>query len=147
MSVYPNAPVKSWEIQEFTYLEPSRWKGTSGDIRLPRIRSYWKEANPYFCDGPGAESFDALLDRATDTIRRLQAMPDKALVYLFSHGQFMRAVSLIVSPPSPDANRMDHFWKQCTDYPIGNCYCLVVKFEELNASLEWKCRQDKNARS
>jgi hypothetical protein len=36
------------------------------------------------------------------------------------------------------ANRMARFWKQCADYPIGNCDCLVVKFEEFNASLEWK---------
>jgi hypothetical protein len=47
-------------------------------------------------------------------------------------------MSLIVSPPSPDANRMARFWKQCDDYPIGNCDCLVVKFKEFNASLEWK---------
>jgi broad specificity phosphatase PhoE len=132
---YPNAPVEIWEIQEFTYLEPSRWKGTSRDIRLPHIRSYWKRANPYFCDGPGAESFDKLLERADGTIKRLRGMPDKAIVYLFSHGQFMRAVSLIVSPPSPDADEMDYFWKQCSDCPIGNCDCLVVEFEEFKASL------------
>jgi len=43
---FPAVPVQQWPIEEFTYLEPSRWNGTARSERLPYIEDYWKNADP-----------------------------------------------------------------------------------------------------
>ena len=57
---FPDVRVEVWPIQEFTYLQPSRWNGTRSSERMPAIERYWAEANPEYCDGEGAESFSNL---------------------------------------------------------------------------------------
>lgn len=84
-------------MEEFTYLEPSRWNGTSRTERLPHIEAYWQTADPSYRDGPRAESFDTLLGRVETTLARLEKLPADALVYAFSHGQFMQAVRVFVA--------------------------------------------------
>jgi probable phosphoglycerate mutase len=93
---FPDVPVEIWPIEEFTYLKPSRWNGTLSSGQMPRIERYWNEADIAFCDGNGAESFATLLLRARGAIARLQAQPDNALTYVFSHGQFIQAVRSVI---------------------------------------------------
>ena len=108
---FPHVPVEVWPIQEFTYLEPSRWNGTRSSERMPAIERYWADADPEYCDGKGAESFSALLGRAQTALDRLAAMPEDALVYVFSHGQFIQAVrSLVVDSELADREKMWKFW-------------------------------------
>ncbi len=38
---FPNVPVEVWPIQEFTYLQPSRWNGTLSSERMPYLERYW----------------------------------------------------------------------------------------------------------
>lgn len=45
---FPNVPVEVWPIQEFTYLQPSRWNGTLSSERMPHIERYWAAADPEF---------------------------------------------------------------------------------------------------
>ena len=109
---FPNAPVEVWSIQEFTYLQPSRWNGTLSVDRMPFIERYWAAADPEFCDGEGAESFSSLLSRVKATLTRLEGLPASALVYLFSHGQFIQATrSLVNKPTQTGGERMREFWK------------------------------------
>ena len=68
---FPDVPVEVLPMQEFTYLKPSRWNGTSRNQRLPHIEAYWKAADPDYCDGPGAEAFSTLLVRVATTLARL----------------------------------------------------------------------------
>lgn len=118
---YPDVPVEVWAIQEFTYLQPSRWNGTLSSERLPHIENYWKQADPRYCDGEGAESFETLLRRAGDAVERLQSLPDDALVYVFSHGQFIQAVrSLIVDQDLTDQGKMQKFWVKGQPPAIAN---------------------------
>ncbi len=108
---YPDVPVAVWPIQEFTYLQPSRWNGTLTAERLPYIERYWKQADPAYCDGEGAESFETLLRRAGDALERLQSLSSDALVYVFSHGQFIQAVqSLVMDGDLTDQQKMQKFW-------------------------------------
>ena len=108
---FPEVPVEVWPIEEFTYLQPHRWNGTRSAERMPYIERYWGTADPAYCDGEGAESFAALLGRAAGALERLRAMPEGALVYAFSHGQFMQAVrSLVVETAIGDRERMLRFW-------------------------------------
>lgn len=110
---FPDVPVEVWPIQEFTYLQPSRWNGTLGHERLPSIERYWEQADPDYCDGPGAESFATLLKRSEDALQRLQALPVDALVYVFSHGQFIQAVRSLILDTGLNAHEKMHlFWRK-----------------------------------
>ena len=108
-----DVPVAVWPIQEFTYLQPSRWNGTLSSERMPVIERYWAEADPEYCDGPGAESFAMLRRRAEETLERLADMDEDALVYVFSHGQFIQAVrSLAINREKGDRETMRDFWQR-----------------------------------
>lgn len=126
---YLDVPVEILPMEEFTYLEPSRWNGTSRTARLPHIDAYWSDADPSHCDGPGAESFETLLGRVRRTLHRLESLPVDSLVYAFSHGQFMQAVRLSVRYPAWTASqKMAHFWAFNTAHPILNTDRLEVDF-------------------
>jgi broad specificity phosphatase PhoE len=117
---FPDVPVEVWPIQEFTYLQPSQWNGTLSSERMPFIERYWSEADPEYCDGEGAESFTALRIRAGATLDQLTRMADDALVYLFSHGQFIQAIrSLVTDREKSDRQTMQDFWRR-SDPAIGN---------------------------
>lgn len=128
---FPDVPVEILPMEEFTYLEPSRWNGTSRQVRLPHIESYWGLADPEFCDGPGAESFQTLLDRVGRTLARFEALPSDALVYAFSHGQFIQAVRQSLLHPTWTAQqKMAHFWAFNTRHPILNAGQVEARFED-----------------
>lgn len=126
---FPHVPVEILPMEEFTYLEPSRWNGTSRTERLPHIEAYWETADPAYCDGMGAESFNTLLGRVQQTLKRLQQLPDDSLVYAFSHGQFMQAVRVsLLYPHWTPQQQMAHFWSFNSKYPILNSDQLEVRW-------------------
>ena len=126
---FPDVPVEVWPIQEFTYLQPSRWNGTRSSERMPAIERYWAEADPEFCDGEGAESFATLLARAEAALDRLAAMPEDALVYVFSHGQFIQAVrSLVIDTELSERDKMRKFWGKGSP-AISNAELVELSFD------------------
>jgi broad specificity phosphatase PhoE len=130
---FPEVPVVVWPIQEFTYLEPSRWNGALSATRRPHIDAYWKAADPEFCDGPGAESFATLLRRAEDALARLREVPADSQVLVFSHGQFIHAVRMVVLyPEATDKQRMLHFWRADGMPAVQNAE--LVELERTEAS-------------
>jgi broad specificity phosphatase PhoE len=126
---FPNVPVQVWPIQEFTYLQPSRWNGTLSSERMPYLERYWTEADPDFCDGEGAESFATLLDRARTTLERLETLPTETLAYVFSHGQFIQAVrSLVMDSELTDREKMLKFRGKGSP-AIGNAERVELEYE------------------
>jgi broad specificity phosphatase PhoE len=118
---FPSVPVVIWPIQEFTYLEPSRWNGTRSVERKPSIEAYWRAADPEFCDGPGAESFGTLLRRAEAALHRLAELPEHHRVFVFSHGQFIQAMrTIVLDPAATDRKHMERFWRADGMPAIGN---------------------------
>ena len=125
---FPGVPVEVWPIEEFTYLQPARWNGTRSAERLPHLERYWGTANPAYCDGDGAESFGTLLRRAEAALDRLAALAPGALVYVFSHGQFIQAVrAVVVEAALDDRGKMRGFWRKSEPPAISNAE--RVKFE------------------
>ena len=113
ISRFPSVPVEVWSIQEFTYLQPGRWNGTLSRDRLPHIERYWQEADPAFCDGEGAESFSTLMGRAKAALEHLRLQSEDALVYVFSHGQFIQAVrALVTNTGLSEREMMQTFWRK-----------------------------------
>ncbi len=135
---FPDVPVEVWPIEEFTYLQPSRWNGTLAADRAPHLVRYWDEADPAYCDGDGAESFGALLRRAEAALERLAALPSPGPVYVFSHGQFIQAVRAVVTESElDDRGKMLRFWRKGEPPAIGNSERLEFQW----ADARWNYRQ------
>ncbi|KQN86862.1 phosphoglycerate mutase [Sphingomonas sp. Leaf67] len=123
----PAVPVEIWPIEEFTYLEPSRWNGTLSVERMPYLEQYWGDLDPTYCDGPGAESFATLLRRAEVALERLANLPSQSIVFLFSHGQFIQAIRAVVAVPGmDDQDKMRDFWRKGEGPAIRNAQCLTL---------------------
>jgi broad specificity phosphatase PhoE len=86
---FPGTPRVEWPVQEFTYLDPSHWNGTTGQERQPAARAYWERSDPLYHDGGGAESFMDLIERVERT-RQLILEQTMGNIVIFSHGQFTR---------------------------------------------------------
>jgi broad specificity phosphatase PhoE len=125
---YPDVPFEVWAVEEFTYLAPNRFAGTTQADRKTYVENYWFKGDAALVDGPGAESFEHLLGRALAMLARLADLGDQD-VLVFSHGQFIRAVAWVIkhgaSAGSP--SRMREFRAADVGAPLGNCcnYHLV----------------------
>jgi len=133
---FPAVPVETWPIEEFTYLQPSRWNGTRSAERMPHLERYWSEADSDYCDGEGAESFRALLGRCEAALSRLAAMPTDSLVYVFGHGQFIQAARAIVADAHlDDLAKMRDFWRKGEPPAISNAERVGFRW----AGDRWEC--------
>jgi broad specificity phosphatase PhoE len=114
---FPDVPVETWPIQELSYLARARWNGSPLAELQPHVERFWNRGDPGYSDGEGAETFSSLLRRCEATLQRLAALPEAALVYLFSHGHFIKAIRSIVSEPAlGDRDRM----QSCYEDGIAN---------------------------
>ncbi len=124
---FRDVPQAEWPVQEFTYLNPANWNGTTGQERMPAAHLYWERGDPYFVDGPGAESFAGLLERVART-RALIESQEGNFVAVFSHGQFSRAFWLaLISPQfdvSSDGMRRLRAFTHAIPFPNG----AILKF-------------------
>ncbi|MFW5837542.1 MAG: histidine phosphatase family protein, partial [Desulfovibrionaceae bacterium] len=67
---FPEARSEVWEVEEFTYLAPSKYRGTVTADRRPMVREYWERCDPDYRDGPGAETFREFIARASAAVQR-----------------------------------------------------------------------------
>lgn len=133
---FPAVPVEVWPIEEFTYLQPARWNGTASAERMPHLERYWREADPSYCDGEGAESFGTLLRRCEAALARLEALPAGSLAYVFGHGQFIQAARAIVTETELDARgKMLRFWRKGEPPAISNAQRVEFHWE----GCRWAC--------
>ena len=101
MSRFPDVPIETWPVQEFTYLSPSRCAGMTAMQRRPMVDAYWQRGDPEYVDGEGAESFAALLGRVRWLRGRL-ATHEAGHIVVFTHGQVMQACRLLGTHPERD---------------------------------------------
>lgn len=145
---FPRVPVEVLPMEEFTYLEPSRWNGTSRTERLPSIEAYWKAADPLYCDGPGAESFSTLLRRVEKTLARFEMLQPDSLILAFSHGLLMQAVRVSAQFPEwSDKQKMEYFWSFNAQHPIPNAGLVAVRCDNGLWTMDGAYQLDKIARS
>ena len=123
---FPEAPVEEWPVQEFTFLRPSRWNGTSWKDRWAAADEYWKREDPEYSDGPDTESFAGLLRRVEASLERLRTRPEP-LVFVFTHCQVMHAIRVVLeNPGASDAQLRALFLEQSEQRPIANCERITV---------------------
>lgn len=119
---FPDAPFEIWPVEEFTYLSPSRFVGTTQAGRKPAADAYWIKSDKEEIDGPGAESFVGLLRRTELALDRL-ARSEVSNILVFSHGQFLRAMAWFIrhgeAAGTPENMRL--FRELDTKDPLPNC--------------------------
>ncbi|MBF0481767.1 MAG: histidine phosphatase family protein [Desulfovibrionaceae bacterium] len=87
LDAYPGTAREVWPVQEFTYLSPERYRGTTMAGRRPMVAAYWERLDPGSAE-PGAESFVSFAARVRDFFDRLRGR--RGFTAVFTHGQFMR---------------------------------------------------------
>ena len=118
---FPEVPVEQWPVEEFTYLEPRRCVGTTGAERRPWVEHYWKLCSAEYRDGPGAESFIDLMRRVREARSRLETLAAGSQVAVFTHGQFLQALRLLMRFPAlADTAMKDQFQMLDQEHPIAN---------------------------
>lgn len=119
---YPKVPMEEWEVQEFTYLSPNKYKNTTTIERIPMVMKYWETRDPLYCDGGGAESFTDLIKRVQATIEKLKNEKEKFIV-LFSHEQFIAAIlwSLNMDMADISSDKMREYRAFLENNRIPNC--------------------------
>lgn len=92
MAKFPEVPVEEWPVQEFTYLNPRLYIGTTEAQRGEFARGYWLRCDPHWNDGGGAESFADFIGRIDELERRLRGLTRDTVI--FTHGYFIKALLL-----------------------------------------------------
>lgn len=134
---FPNVPHMEWQVQEFTYLAPERYKNTTIEQRRPLSDAYWQQGDPLHVDGIGAESFADLMYRVQTAHQQIQQLAQESeFVVIFSHGRFMRAMLWSVLTGSLDVNpkRMRQFFGFIGAFSVPNGAILKL---QVNASEIW----------
>jgi 2,3-bisphosphoglycerate-dependent phosphoglycerate mutase len=88
---FPASRQEQWQVQEFSYLSPERYRDTTIADRKPFVEKYWSRCDPHYTDGEGAESFADFIRRVEQAIDGLWSCPSD-FVAVFGHGLFMRAM-------------------------------------------------------
>ena len=87
---YPDVPVKTWPIHEYTYLTPEMYAGTTSRQRRRPSVKYFYAADPDLSLGVGAESYNQFMGRINACYENIRSSTANSIV-LFGHGWFMRA--------------------------------------------------------
>lgn len=126
---FVSVPAEEWPVFEFTYLDPKRYRGTTGMERRPYARAYWERCDPNLKEGGSGESFVELLARVRALIARLQQQSHRFIV-VFSHGMFVRALIWYIlqgeHPATPDLMRQYHRFLRAVRMP--NCAICKTQF-------------------
>lgn len=126
---FPDLRQEIWPVQEFSYLDPTRYDGSTPAQRRPAVEAYWRRCDPAHQDGPGAERFTDLLVRARDVLDRLRRCP--GFLVMVSHGQFLRALllGLIQGLDFPEQDLMRRFLGLRQAIVLPNCGLIRARFE------------------
>jgi broad specificity phosphatase PhoE len=135
--LFPSVPTEVWPVQEFSYLNPTKFLDSTPAERKPHADAYWDAGNPKASNGPGTESFARLLKRASAMLDQLAAH-EAENVWVFSHAQFIRATAWFIKygEQAGAPAMMRQFRDLDVSHPLGNCWSY--QFELLDG--RWFCR-------
>lgn len=129
LNKFPNVPSIVWPVHEFTYLAPTRYNNTNTKQRSPAVKAYWEQADPYYIDGEGAESFSQMLERAQKNLKQL-VDSKHPWTTIFTHGLFIKALMWCIQNTSRKRNLLDikafYEFHHNTDIPNASTTLLKV---------------------
>jgi broad specificity phosphatase PhoE len=130
MERFPAVPMTEWPVQEFTFLAPQHWDGTTVEERRPAAHTYWERGDPFYWEADGAESFADLMRRVQQTQDLIRLQKD-GFVIVFSHGEFIRAFWWRILFPkfeiNAEAMRRYRAFIHAVRFP--NCAFLKFRFD------------------
>jgi broad specificity phosphatase PhoE len=128
MERFPDVPVETWDIYEFTHWDMAHWAGSAPEMEPEEVAKFFRVADPGFRRG-GAETFAEFLGRAETTLDRLAGMQVEAPVVLFTHGHFMQAVRQTVMFPEWTAEQKMQAFRQFDEaYKVKNVQKVWAEF-------------------
>lgn len=144
---FPHVPFEIWPVEEFTYLSPNRFAGTTQADRKPHAERFWDNGDAEFTDGPGAESFDHLLGRADAMLSKL-ANSNAQNILVYSHGQFIRSAAWLIKHGSQACSydRMREFRAFDVREPFRNCSSYQLVFGDGRWTAECQIDSSSQAR-
>jgi len=128
---FPKVLQTVWPVQEFTYMNPINWNGTTGEERTPSAHAYWERNDPQYNDGGGAESFAELIQRI-EVVRELIIQQQNTEIVIFSHGLFTRAFwwRMVMIGQPINTKSMYHCVQFIRGLLLANCAIVKFRFEE-----------------
>lgn len=87
---FPAVTTEEWPLQEFTYLNPKKYHGTTRNDRKAEKLNYWQKLDPAYSDGDGAESYYDYIARIEKGINQLKTQ--KGYVVVYTHGHVIRTM-------------------------------------------------------
>ena len=131
---FPDVPVETWDIHEFTYWDRAYWGATTPEDAYEDVAKFWRVSDPEHRYGAGAEraeSFGDLLRRTETALSRLQALEGNGPVLLFSHGHFMQALRhSMLHPEWSAAQKMQSFGEYDDAYKVKNTELMGVELKD-----------------
>lgn len=118
---FPDVPVETAFVHEFTYLSIERCRGTNMRQRKPWVEEYWQNCDPHYCDGGQSESFAEFISRIEHFVREL-CDRDIGLAYVFTHEQVIKGLiwSSMRLSPGVSKESMKGFYGFMTAFKIAN---------------------------
>lgn len=128
---FPETPCVEWPVQEFTYLDPAHWNGTTWQERQPAAQLYWERLDPGYRDGEGAETWLELIARI-ETTRQLILDQEVETIVVFSHGLFTRSLWWRLSMPELPLNleSMRRYAQFTRGISFPNCASFKFRFDQ-----------------
>jgi broad specificity phosphatase PhoE len=122
---FPNVPVETWDVHEFTYLPPAL---PHSKLYWELAEAYWDRSDPAYIHGEGAESFQDFIGRVKTLEERINVMDDQFIV-IFSHGYVINMILWANQLGSwgTIATTMSDFYAFEKSFEIPNC--AIVKAE------------------
>lgn len=126
---FPDVPVETWPIQEFTFWDIAHWDGSSPEVEVEDVGRFWRVGDPNHRRGQ-AETFAELLGRAEAALQRLQMLRVEAPVLLFTHGHFIQALRHVVMFPYWTAEQKMLGFKAFDDRTkVRNTQLVTAKYD------------------
>lgn len=131
---FSSIQVETWNVHEFTYLNPVRCGLSTMAERKPLIEEFWQRCEANYCDGEGAESFVDFTWRIKKTLDELKQSPKKKII-VFTHGQFIRSLMWLVLTRQYNIGNqeMKQIYKFMVSVPYPNTAFIKLLFVEQEA--------------
>ena len=127
MDRFPNVPVETWDVHEFTYLSYAVIGKTTMQERRPIVQAYWERSDPAYIHGEDAESFEGFIHRIKKTEEQILAKEDQ-FIAIFSHGFVMKAILWAHLLGSFEAITMDNFHTFQKSFDMPNCAIFQAEY-------------------
>jgi broad specificity phosphatase PhoE len=121
---------EEWPIQEWIFLDPKNYVGTTQAERVPDVRAFEARRDPHYVDG-AAESFAAFMYRVDLFLAGARAWGGQLVA--FTHGRFIRGVLWRLQNPGETYGwTRDHFesffaFSHATE--VTNCQVFELRYE------------------